>query len=712
MKSFLAGLTGAAIFLCIRAGITASNGPIPVAIQEQAWRRDVRGFGLNLGLWSSWGAEQLSGNVLKNPGFEGVLDRAIVVVEHCGPSEFSDDTSWLGRPDDFWKGATFDVRTGASAGRLGRIAHSLRRGPGALPLFVTDGPAPPLEHGDAISVTRREDGDLPTQWSVPVASRPAVTVSSEVRPGSSGVRSLALSPVAGTPVQISSYLDSIGNRAGKLLPVEGSWRVAFWVRALRGTPQLTVGFQRQGSPPFFSQSWKLGSSWQRIESHFDARDSGPPGTLELRFSASSSGPATLLLDDVELVRGGDSAFRREAIGALQLLHPAYLRDWQGQLGDTLENRLSNAFGRRPERYRPGGDEAVNFEYGLPEFLELCRQVHADPWIVAPTTFSDSECNGLGKYLGAQTTPRFDELLVEFGNENWNPLFRPAGILAVRTHAEAAVRCLDRIRTAAGPGVRVKTVLNAQAENPAAAAQLAAIGKADMIAVAPYFLPSLDAGLTPPEKFAALFKRPPGGVAPLSSGLRGSSPEVGVYEVNLHTTGGRASEEDRRTVVDSAAAGAALARSLLESLRAGALRQCAYALAGYDARLATQPGFVDLWGLTRDLAAPDHLRPTGYALRLLNRVAEGDLHLSSPEEASVSVYAFEQAGGWSAAVVNEGEAERWIGLRFPGSKPHPREGLSLRDDGPQQISLETVDGALRLRVPAWSLTVLLPSGGYR
>ena len=41
---------------------------------------DIRRAGVNLGSWTSWGAEQLSSNVLKNPSFDrlaGVFDRRL-----------------------------------------------------------------------------------------------------------------------------------------------------------------------------------------------------------------------------------------------------------------------------------------------------------------------------------------------------------------------------------------------------------------------------------------------------------------------------------------------------------------------------------------------------------------------------------------------------------------------------------------------------------
>jgi hypothetical protein len=49
-------------------------------------------------------------------------------------------------------------------------------------------------------------------------------------PGSQGSRVLALKPMPGKAVEVLSYLDGIGDRAGKLLPVKGVWTVRFQMR--------------------------------------------------------------------------------------------------------------------------------------------------------------------------------------------------------------------------------------------------------------------------------------------------------------------------------------------------------------------------------------------------------------------------------------------------------------------------------------------------
>ena len=272
---------------CTLAGASshdASPSATHFIVKPEVAIAGTRRIGVNLGTWTSWGAEQLSANVLKNPGFEGLIDRAIVIVKYADHRGFSDNTDWLGRPDGFWAGARYEVRTGPSTGQAGTLADSRRAGRDGLPQFLVSGTAPELTHGDVIALTRISDAELPTQWWIPEDSRGLVTVElHDRRPQSPGVRSVALAPTTGRAVAINAYLDAIGERAGKLLPVIGTWELSFWSRLSHGHGTLSIQFQRQGSPPFLSQILHPTGQWAKTTYQFVSTDSGPAGTLELQF---------------------------------------------------------------------------------------------------------------------------------------------------------------------------------------------------------------------------------------------------------------------------------------------------------------------------------------------------------------------------------------------------------------------------------------------
>src|SRR5262249_53916807 len=161
-----------------------------------------------------------------------------------------------------------------------------------------------------------------------------------------------------------------------------------------------------------------------------------------------------------------------------------------------------------------------------------------------------------------------------------------GIPDPQAHGEAAERAFQKIREGAGRTLPLQMVVNGQHANPAFALEFAKrVPSANLLAVAPYFLYSLDAN-TPllTAGLPALFAGDEGRLSRIAADLLPLKKELGVYEVNLHTTGGNAPPAERDPLVSGAASGSALAKRLLEALTLGARRQCVYTLAGYDTYL--------------------------------------------------------------------------------------------------------------------------------
>ncbi len=715
--------------------MSAAEESFHIQVEPTITVKDVQRFGVNLGVWTTWGAEQLMANVLKNPGFEGVDDRAIVLVQGADKQRFTDDTAWLARPDGFWAGARYEVRTGPSAGHVGRLGDSRRVGRGGLPEFISEDEVPVLEPGNVIALSRQTDSLPPTHWWTPQEGRGQVsTIVGQTRPGSPGRRALALHALPQRPAEIASYLDTMSDRAGSLLAVSGAWRLRFWCRLDDGDPTLNVEFRRQGVAPFVSQVVRPLREWKQYEFAFSATDSGA-AVLELRFRTSDV-QGRILVDDVELGpvpdlagQSAPSAFRPEVIAALKRLRPGYLRDWQGQLGDTLENRLAEPFARRASRYRPEGLDSADYGYSLPEFLDLCRRIDARPWLIVPTTFGDEELVGLGRFLAQrQASDHFAEILVEFGNENWNAIFRPGGISNTQAHGAAADRAFRKIREGAGAGVPLRTVVNGQHANPSYALDfIKKTPTAEMLAVAPYFLSELPAGRLMQANLPLLFQGDEGRMQTLTDGVRQVGKDLALAEVNLHTLGGDSPPSERDRITAGAAAGSALAKRLLDSLVLGARRQCVYVLAGYDTKLSTVPGFTKLWGIVRDLGATRRFRPTGLALEMLNKVTAGDLHVVRDLEGrpltDLTVSVFHSPAGWAAALVSAVSYPRTVTMQFPSVAIDslPRRLLRLAATSPEATN-ETLEEVrileepviakgteVSINLPAWGLVVLPPLG---
>ncbi len=595
--------------------------------------RDAPRIGLNLGGSSTWGAEQLRTNVLQNPGFEPTIDRTLVVVGENGSAGVHDDSPWLHRAPGFWTGATFDVRSGAAAGQGGRVlddaaetAMAARSRVAATvdavsPALLLSPASSPLQRGDAITLTRTLPAAAPALWWIGAGM---VQTSTATRPGSAGRQSVHLLALPQQPSRLAHHLDMIGDRAGRLLPVTGSWQLRFWARAGHAGTPLKIRFHRHGSAAFLDRSLSLSPDWHLYTLPFDAAeaaDGHSAASLELSFELAQG---EAWLDDAFLgpTQSGAGGFRPEVVRVLQRLHPGFLRDWQGQLGDTISNRLAGDEARQPSRYRPGDNEQLYF-YSLPDFFALCGAIGAQPWVVAPSLASDTEWQTLGRWLAtAAQQYGFREILVEFGNENWNSVFRPAGFIDARTHAAAADRAFRLMLAAAGHDARLVPVINAQYVNPDQVRQMAQLShEASRISVAPYFLFRLDT-TDGPGAMQAAFGESADLIRQDHALVKGEGKMLAASEVNFHTTSGNASAAERRQLLESAGAGPALARRLLQNLLSGVREQAVYTLAGFDTHPDSGDGLIPLWGVARDLA-PGRLRSTGQAMALLNQAIEGD-----------------------------------------------------------------------------------------
>lgn len=588
-------------------------------------------YGVNLGSWTTWGAEQLSAHIVKNPGLQPGIDRSLVVVARIDGKTFVDDAPWAARPDGFWQGARYAVLAGAARGMTGVVsappapetapaASGVAARPAAetrAPLALSPWPAG-LARGDVVALTRDDPDTLPMWW-----------LTGDVRAlagaGPSGGPAARVDGTHGVAA-LRQYFDMLGPRAGKLLPLDGRWRLSLRVRAAQGAPRIALRFGRDRAPALVDRTLAPRAEWQAVRIDFDARDPGPAGPVTLSIEVADG--AALFSDiDVEDLDAGPGGFRGPVVDTLRTLRPGYLRDWQGQLADGAGDRFGERFDRHPTRYR-AGDAEWQYGYDAGAVFALSAAVGARPWLVVPTTFDDRDATAFGRRI-AEFARRdgIDETVVEFGNENWNALFRPAGIMDAATLAARADRVFALIRAAAGRTV-LHCVVGGQYANPGGVAQLASASRgADGIAVAPYFLYRMDAGERLDMALDDALTADADGPARLAAGLRGTGKALDVYEVNFHTTLGDAPASARAAVLASPSAGAALAARLISATLAGSRRQAVYSLAGFDTllsapRVPDNDALVPLWGIARDLAVPDQLRPTGVALAMLNEIAGG------------------------------------------------------------------------------------------
>ena len=582
--------------------------------KQHAWPR----LGLNLAHRSAWGAEQLMANVLRNPGFEPGTDGALLVVGEALRGVVADNSPYLNRDEGFWVGARFQVLTGPEAGASGWVKDS-HPGPGnpAGPTRFQLEPFPSkIQVHDVVAVQGQQaPGLLPLWWTQGLIQ----PLPGQQRPGSPGSQSVRLASTSLASAALLHHLDGITARAGKLLVVEGPWVFSIWARSSAAAALLQVRFRRHGAPAWIDQTWAVSGQWQEFRLKFDGRDTGPAGPIELSITARQG---AVDVDDVYLgeAHPGAGGFRKATVAALQALRPGYLREWQGQLGDTVPNRLATSQARMPSRYRAGAHDWM-FHYSVAEFAELAAAVGARPWYVLPTASSPEQARSFGAALRELAKKHaFEEVVVEYGNEHWNSVFRAAGIADPARLSEASASLFQALRDGAGPQTPLHLVVGAQFVKPeSAGALLSKASPTQGITVGPYFAYRMNRGQSANEVTVAALNESDDHFKSWRQKLPGTT-DLSVYEVNAHTTLGDAPNDLRAQWAGSSGVGVALARRLLQASAHGVSRQAVYKLSGFDAPVdGVANGLVPLFGVTHALGARVRLRPAGEALAALNEL---------------------------------------------------------------------------------------------
>ena len=400
------------------------------------------------------------------------------------------------------------------------------------------------------------------------------------------------------------------------------------------------------------------------------------------------------------------------VSVLNTIKPGYLREWQSQLGDTEANGIASEFARQPQRWQVGvnssGQTDQMYSYSLADFLALCAQVGAQPWIVAPTAFTDAEWTALGSYLaGAQSTYQFKDMVVEIGDENWNGVFRDGTIPDPTKLGLAANRGFGLLKAAAG-AIPLHTEIGGQYVNVGVAQQaMAAAPKADGSGIAPYYLLSLDS--TTPQATAISQMLNESDEPPLISSLRGAIPagkSVDVYEVNSGTFSGTADQAQREPLVAGAVSGTALASRLLTGMLNGVNRNIVFNLAQNNA--PTSNGSAALFGIVHDLTAANHFRPTGLALQMLNAALPGDLYPVTGGT-GLTAAAFKTASGLSVPIASANANPVNVSLSLPAG--YVLKGGSVLSASSPTVTNETSNQVTIGQLPVNGANFTVPAYGF-
>jgi hypothetical protein len=235
------------------------------------------------------------------------------------------------------------------------------------------------------------------------------------------------------------------------------------------------------------------------------------------------------------------------------------------------------------------------------------------------------------------------------------------------------------------------------------------------------MPSLDTGIPTAQALPMLFAGDAGKLQAIAASAMELQKETAVYEVNLTTNGGSATDAERIPVTSGEASASALAGTMLDALAAGVRRQCSYVLAGFDNQSAAPQGFVRLWGVTRDLATTNHLRPTALGLSMMNSAIRGDLVRTESTDATVRSYGFRENGRWTLLLVSSSSVAKTMRVSFPENGALPSKVRTLVADSPDATNedgehVRVLTSPLRfsgrtgeVQIPAYGLVALVEEG---
>ena len=635
----------------------AQPGVTHLQVTNQVILPDVTRLGINLGEQTYYDSGLMMKNLLyRNPGFEGMAYRSILHCLEGGADRCIDTRHAFTWPAGFWDGATFEVLDGAAVGRKGTVKSSGPSGGGYGVTLAGAGAA--VAAGDWLAVSKEFPGDPTSGWWPKAnggghfeAERRDL---SPATPGRQALRIEAAGP--GQSAELKSYFDT--TEGFSFIRLHGSYRLSFRAKSLAGSRTIHVHVKRiiNGKADYLEQDFQLAPAWADYHADFTANEAaGLVGPVEAGFSAEG---ASLLLDDVDLEQVRDTAagstelnktaFRGEVLESLRMARPGVLRlmSSNAYLGSTVDNLLTPPMARQRPGFSVWMATMEDIPVGIPEFLELCREVGAEPWIVAPTAMSEPEARKLVEYLaGGPATPggalraaaghpqpwtrAFRTVHIELGNETWNGIFQGESLDDPAAYGRRADRVFRAMRSAAGEdAAHFDLVAGSQAANPWRSGEVAkAAQAANTVAIAPYLMASVTEWANDDQLYGPLLAEPEqmsrNGVVQATQAALGGR-QMAVYEVNLHSTEGTAPQAVLDRLTPSAAAGVAVAGHMLRMMRDHGVR---------DEMLFSLPQFrfkradgtpVRLWGSVVTMGDEGRARPQLLAESLANRAIRGNM----------------------------------------------------------------------------------------
>jgi alpha-L-arabinofuranosidase len=639
-----------------------NHGVTNIAIGTSAAQTGLKRLGMNIGSQNFYDTGQMLRNlVARNPGFEGEMWQSILRCKVVTPTSCTDANQWNQWPLDFLKGAQYEFISGSAEGSTGTVIASIpadsRVKDQGITVLLTP-PAKPMAVGDFLIVKKAFPGDAEAGWWTDNGGGGVFsTDADDISPNSPGKQALRISTSGGRNARLTSYFDSGSGPGHSFLLMHGMYRVSFRAKGVGGKNDVEVSLGRDGGGGkkiYFKKEVGLSKQWKDYSFDFPMAEEGSAvGTAALQFQVIDS---DILLDDVSLgtlpSAENPTAFRDEVVEALRTLHLGVLRYHDdATYGSTIDNIIAPAFARLRSGYTTRGSKSEDVAIGLHEFLQLCQAVGAEPYYDMPAGMSPKEMQELIEYLGGEAstpygakraargqsapwTAVFPVIHLELGNEQWNyDTFPGAAINDAASYGKRIATVYGAAKSANGYNpAKIDLVMGSFAILPWWTEQeIANASNYDSISVAPYLLNTLNDTTSNEAMFGPMFAQPEqvdtntpkGYMFAQAKAAKGAGKNLEVYEVQLSTLSGTATQAAVNSVVPSVGAGLAVADHMLLMMRdLGVKVQSVWELPGYNNNFgnpADPHEKTPLFGVVVDMGGSTNLRRTPYlAEELVNQ----------------------------------------------------------------------------------------------
>jgi flagellin-like protein len=652
-----------------------------ITVTDVILQNSVNRFGLNIaGILSYEANVRYMKNIITNPGFEAAEKGRVLNLLANNPnlddSNIQDlcfETEWIvlwpttvpGEPEGFWDNAEYEFMTGNSAGTAGNIEQFYYTNDTVGKeryTFKLDKTVSDYSSGDVVAIRKNVDSNYIETLNNNRGDQ-LYWDTSETRLGSTGEQSLRLN-TAVLDNYVRWYLDNGAAVRGKQLIAEGDWKFSIWARAANAGDKIKVEWFRPGVAAFISEEITLDTSWQEYEFNFNILEGQDPENsnfIAMEFNIYTSGLGNsdyVWVDDVFLGLQSETnptEFSDVFVNKLKEFQPGSLRNWNAlQHGSTLDNQLADVYSRKTTNTNPKNVVVGRFTYSLHEFLELAKEVDANPWYVIPPSFSESDIRNLIDYLAGSTsteygakraslgqaapwTDEFDQIFLELANEAWggncatDPFIGATFRGGIQLGKASDLRYQIMKDNPSFDSNKITLVIGGQSAVPQTQQLIVAYSTHhDSIAIAGYY-GKMDDYQDEETLFGSLYAAPFFDMRPDSlysqqyDIITGSGYEMTIYETNYHTTNpGDPPQDVRNNVVTGIGGGIVVPLRSLVYMRDFDVKTQNIFQAFQYAFIYDNPSYVNLWGVFKDLESKKWSRPSGVALEAANKALFGDM----------------------------------------------------------------------------------------